>query len=139
MRTRGLDAGLKRLSADLGGFCRLWLHALQRTARADVASLFLRGEEGEHLEHMESLLAFVIAHLDRPEELIPVVRGIGARHAAQGIRAAHYAAIGEVFLLSLESWVGEEWSDNQAACWRGLFAQISAELLAAQRQLACAC
>lgn len=53
-------------------------------------------------------LAFAVAHLDRPEVLMPAARALATLHRAHGVPARHYDTAGAALIWTLEETLGPE-------------------------------
>ena len=51
-------------------------------------------------------LTFVVTHVDRPDDLLPMLAALGRRHVDYGVRPEHYAVAGEALLWTLDEGVG---------------------------------
>src|SRR5688572_19466764 len=51
-------------------------------------------------------LTFVVANADRADELRPMLAALGERHVRYGVRAEHYAVVGEALLWTLDQGLG---------------------------------
>lgn len=69
------------------------LFAIDPTTRP----LFHGDPQKQHLMLMSSL-GLVVTNLDRPEILMPLVQGMGTRHAGYGVTSAQYTSLGDALL-----------------------------------------
>ncbi|WP_270935389.1 globin family protein [Falsiroseomonas oryzae] len=72
-------------------------------------------------------IGFVVANLRTPESLLPAVAELGRRHAAYGVRAAHYATVGTALLATLEEGLGPHFTPAVRNAWAaayGLLAEV---------------
>ena len=51
-------------------------------------------------------LEFIVTHVDRPDDLLPMLGALGQRHVGYGVRPEHYAVAGEALLWTLDEGVG---------------------------------
>jgi nitric oxide dioxygenase len=70
----------------------------------------------------------VVVSLDRIETLLPVIRDMGRRHVGYGAEAAHYGQVGSALLWTLETGLGDAWSDDAAMAWTKAY-QMLAEVM----------
>jgi hemoglobin-like flavoprotein len=70
----------------------------------------------------------VVVSLDRIETLLPVIRDLGRRHVGYGVEAAHYGQVGSALLWTLETGLGDAWSDDAAMAWTKAY-QMLAEVM----------
>jgi hemoglobin-like flavoprotein len=79
-------------------------------------------EQGQKLTQM---LAAAVGMLNRPQQLIPALEGLGRRHAGYGVRDEHYATVGSALLVTLESILGEEFTEEVRDAWTALYEIVS--------------
>ena len=75
-------------------------------------------------------IGFVVAHLRRPESLLPAVAGLGRRHGAYGVRPLHYATVGAALLDTLAEALGPHFTPELRDAWAaayGLLARVMIE------------
>jgi hemoglobin-like flavoprotein len=71
-------------------------------------------------------LAFVVAHVDRPDELVAMLAALGRRHVGYGVRPEHYAAAGEALLWTLDEGVGALRTTEAREAWAVTYELIAA-------------
>lgn len=76
-------------------------------------------------------LGAVVNGLDAPEDVIPTVERLGARHVAYGAQAAHYPVVGEVLLWTLEQGLGEAFTPDVRDAWATAYGIVSATMIGA--------
>jgi nitric oxide dioxygenase len=64
-------------------------------------------------------------HIDSPGVLMPVLDGIGHKHVSLGIRAEHYAIVGEHLLAAIAEVVGEGASEELIGAWEAAYFQLA--------------
>jgi nitric oxide dioxygenase len=64
-------------------------------------------------------------HIDSPGVLMPVLDGIGHKHVSLGIRAEHYAIVGEHLLAAIAEVVGEGATDELIDAWSTAYFQLA--------------
>lgn len=62
-------------------------------------------------------LEFIVAHVDRPDDLVPMLAALGQRHVGYGVRADHYAVAGEALLWTLDEGVGALRTTEAREAW----------------------
>ncbi len=70
-------------------------------------------------------LAFVVAHLDRPDRLLPVIRDMAVRHVGYGVRREHYIPVGEALLWALEQGLGAAFTSELRAAWAEAYVTLA--------------
>jgi hemoglobin-like flavoprotein len=77
------------------------------------------------------MLRVAVNGLDRPAQLLPALRALGARHAGYGVRDAHYATVGEALLWTLEQGLGAAFTAEVRQAWTQTYAVLSTAMRAA--------
>jgi hemoglobin-like flavoprotein len=71
----------------------------------------------------------IVVSLDRIETLLPVIRDLGRRHVGYGVEAAHYGQVGSALLWTLETGLGDAWSDAAATAWTKAYQMLADVML----------
>ncbi len=71
-------------------------------------------EQGRKLMQM---IGVAVKGLDHPEELLPAVRSLGARHAAYGVSDADYDTVGAALIWTLETGLGAAFTPETKDGW----------------------
>jgi hemoglobin-like flavoprotein len=61
------------------------------------------------------------------------VADLGARHAAYGVQAKHYQAVGEALVASLAAHLGERWDESLEVAWRRAYNLVAETMMSAQQ------
>ena len=70
-------------------------------------------------------LNWIVDHLDDPETLVPAAQSLAIRHVRYGVTAEQYAAVGEALIATLRQGLGPDFSEEDEAAWRRVYAQLS--------------
>jgi hemoglobin-like flavoprotein len=62
-------------------------------------------------------VSLAVRFLDNVEELVPVLQELGVRHAGYGVVRAHYEAVTECFLWTLNTYIVSQMPNNNAIHW----------------------
>ena len=68
------------------------------------------------------------AHAPAPlacAQLVPVLKGLGARHAKYGVEAAHYPVVGSAFLKTLSVGLGDAYTEEVAAAYTAMWTVVA--------------
>lgn len=65
------------------------------------------------------------AHIDRLEEILPVVKGIAQKHRALGILPEHYPIVGENLLAAIKTVLGDAATDEIIEAWGKAYGVIA--------------
>ena len=84
-----------------------------------LAPMFEGIDLPEQRNKLIKAINMVVMSLDRIDTLVPNIRELGQRHAGYGVEDAHYGDVGAALLWTLESGLGDAWSDDAAVAWTG--------------------
>lgn len=73
-------------------------------------------------------LAFAVAGLKQPDQVLTAVRQLGQRHAGYGVRADHYATVGAALLWTLAQGLGEQFTPEVEAAWTALYTLVASTM-----------
>ncbi len=85
-------------------------------------------------ERLMQMIGGALRLLDRPAELLHVLRSLGGRHAGYGVRNSHYASVGAALILTLQQGLGDAFTDEVKDAWVDLYGVISATMMQAARE-----
>jgi len=74
------------------------------------------------------MLGYCLEKLDMPEELLPLVRQLGRRHVAYGVRERHYDTVGLALLWTLEKVFDKTFTPPLKEAWATLYALLAATM-----------
>ncbi len=98
---------------------------LQRPA---LEKLFKPSMEAQYLKLVD-MLTVIVSRLERIEEVTEEIRQMAVRHVAYGVKAKHYAAVGEALLWTLERGLGNDWTAATKQAWSECYAMLAAEMI----------
>lgn len=101
----------------------------------DLRHLF-SGEMAPQSRKLIEMLAAAVHLLDQPDRLLPVLRQLGARHVAYGVREADYATVGAALIWTLRQAVGETFTGDLEAAWVALYDLVARTMQAGAREQA---
>jgi hemoglobin-like flavoprotein len=96
-------------------------------ADPSVKPLF-RGDMIKQGEHLMETLRVAVAKLDDPEVLMPVLQGLGQRHAGYGVRDAHYDSVGVALLETLRQGLGVAFTEDVEEAWVEVYGVIASTM-----------
>jgi hemoglobin-like flavoprotein len=79
-------------------------------------------------------LALVVRGLSAPEQIVPAVRHLGARHAGYGVRPEHYQTVGAALLWTLEQGLGDRFTDEAKTAWTAAYTLLAGLMQEAMAQ-----
>ena len=89
-----------------------------------------KGDMAHQGRMLMSMLSSAVNGLTQLEALVPVVRQLGARHAAYGVRDEHYATVGMALLWTLEQGLGDDFTPDVRKAWIRAYAVLSGTMQA---------
>jgi hemoglobin-like flavoprotein len=96
--------------------------SLRRLFKGDMAS------QGERLMAM---IGAAIGLLEQPARLLPVLHGLGRRHAGYGVLPMHYDTVGSALLQTLRDGLGDAFTAEVEDAWRAMYATVAREMQSA--------
>ena len=84
-----------------------------------------RGDMTEQGRKLMQMLGVAVKGLERPEQLLPAVRALGARHVAYGVGERDYDTVGEALLWTLGRGLGEAFTPEVEAAWAEVYATLA--------------
>ncbi|MBK8286000.1 MAG: hemin receptor [Ahniella sp.] len=75
-------------------------------------------------------LGVVIASIDSPDALVPVLRQLGAAHRGYGAKTVHYQFVADALIAALSETLGPEWSPDMELAWQRLLQWVSMHMIA---------
>jgi hemoglobin-like flavoprotein len=61
-------------------------------------------------------------------QLLPVVRSLGARHVSYGVRDKDYDTVGQALLWTLRKGLGEAFTPDVEAAWSNVYAALASAM-----------
>lgn len=101
----------------------------------EVRPLF-KGEIGLQAKKFSDTLAWVMAHLEHPDELSREMRELGARHGGYGVKIDHYAPLGSALIWMFQQSLGDRFSSEMEESWLEFYAFLSFEMERGSREAA---
>ena len=99
---------------------RLFAHAPQ------LAGLFGASTMLTQQQMLMEMIGRAVQRIHRPDEIAPMLRELGARHAGYGVLPAHYELAGKALIEALALNLGECFSPEMRNAWLTVYQQIAA-------------
>lgn len=99
--------------------------ALRRLFKPDLA---------EQRDKLMAVLGVAVNGLGRIDALVPVLEGLGARHAGYGVRDAHYEVVATALLDTLAAGLGEAFTPTLRDAWTCAYTLLAAAMQAGARR-----
>ena len=90
--------------------------------------LLFKGNLTEQGRKLMQMIGLAVNSLDRMEQLLPVVRSLGARHVGYGVRDKDYDTVGQALLWTLQKGLGEAFTPDVEAAWRNVYATLASAM-----------
>ena len=100
------------------------------TADPSLRSMF-RGDMAAQGEALMRMIAAAVRTLDQPEHLMPVLRNLGRRHGAYGVKPQHYDTVGRALIATLEQGLGPAFDVATRQAWVAMYGLVSRTMQAA--------
>lgn len=82
-------------------------------------------QQGRQQSALARAVYAAAAHIDRLEEILPVVRQIGHKHRSVGVLPEHYPIVGKHLLLAIQDVLGDAVSDEVLQAWEKAYQRIA--------------
>ncbi|MBB5914121.1 NAD(P)H-flavin reductase [Nocardia transvalensis] len=126
----------KAVAAEEGGPEKLArsFYAILFTEHPHVREFFPAALEAQR-DRLVKAIAHVVDRLEEPERLLPFLAQLGRDHRKYGVRAEHYAAVGESLQAALRAYAGTElWTDEVERAWAEGIGVIADTMIGAAEQ-----
>jgi hemoglobin-like flavoprotein len=84
-------------------------------------------------QKLVTMLGTLIAGLNRPEQIVPLLSALGQRHTSYGVQDSHYATVGAALLWTLERCLGPDFTAEMREAWIALYFVVSRTMMAGAR------
>jgi hemoglobin-like flavoprotein len=79
----------------------------------------------EQKQKLMSTLAFAVAGLNRPEQILPIVRQLGQKHVGYGVQEQHYQTVGAALLWTLGQGLGDQFTPQVEEAWTAVYTLLA--------------
>jgi hemoglobin-like flavoprotein len=76
-------------------------------------------------EKLMNALKFVVASLNDPERIGPVVKHLGQTHTTYGVTAEHYDTVGTALIWTLKQSLGPDFTKDVEAAWLAAYTMLA--------------
>jgi methyl-accepting chemotaxis protein len=104
-------------------------------AAPDVEPLFAGADMKAQKSMLLGALVLLRRHLRDLETIVPILRGLGARHVAYGARPEHYPVVGAALIASMAEVAGEDWRPEHERAWTAAFDVVAGAMLEGAAEL----
>jgi len=95
-----------------------------------LKKMFPASMDGQY-KKMIDMLSVMVARLERVEELSTDISELARRHVAYGVKAWHYAIVGDALLWTLEQGLGRDWTAEVKDAWASCYQMLAGAMIAA--------
>lgn len=99
----------------------------------EVRPMFKR-EMGLQAQKFADMLAWMIAHLEQPDDLCKELGALGARHRNYGVSIDQYAPVGSSLIWMFQHTLGDRFTSEMEEAWLEAYAFISSEMERGSRE-----
>ncbi len=86
--------------------------------------LFKNDMDAQGMKLMQTI-GVAVAHLDRLDEVVPVVQKLGQRHAGYGVLPEDFNVVGEALLWTLEQGLGAAFTPEVRQAWATVYGVLA--------------
>ena len=90
--------------------------------------LLFKGNLSEQGRKLMQMVGLAVNSLDRMDQLLPVVRSLGARHVTYGVSDKDYDTVGDALLWTLRKGLGEAFTPDVEAAWSNVYATLASAM-----------
>lgn len=99
------------------------------TSNPRYRKYFAAGDEARRDQRTLEAATRVVAGLDRPGMLLPLLRKLALEYRKYGVREPHYRAFAGSVMTALERTIGEAWTYEAAAAWVDELTMVASAML----------
>ena len=100
----------------------------------ELRPMFSRTPLPEQSKKLLTMLSYIIAKLDKIEDILDEVAKLARRHNQYGVVDEHYAAVGSALLWTLQKGLGQHWNDELAIAWTEVYTTLANAMMEASRE-----
>jgi hemoglobin-like flavoprotein len=90
-----------------------------------------KGDMAAQGQRLMQMIGAAVNQIDRLDVLLPVLQGLGRRHAGYGVQPGHYATVGTALLQTLAQGLGDGFTPEAEAAWTEAYGVIASNMIAA--------
>lgn len=93
-----------------------------------VRKMFPKNMDEQYLKIMD-MLSSIITRLDKLDELSETIDAMARRHVDYGVKASHYALVGNALLWTLKKGLGADWTKELEDAWTTCYRILSTTMI----------
>jgi hemoglobin-like flavoprotein len=90
-----------------------------------------RSDPAQQRAKLMAALRTVVGALDRLEQVLPMLRDLGRRHARYGVEPEHYATVGAALIWTLEQGLGPDFTAATRRAWMDAYSLLAWTMITA--------
>ncbi|MEO6313621.1 MAG: globin domain-containing protein [Chitinophagaceae bacterium] len=99
-----------------------------------IRPMFRNGSVPEQSRKLLTMLSYIIAKLDKIEDILDEVTKLARRHVQYGVTDDQYAIVGSALLWTLQKGLGAHWNDELAVAWTEVYTTLAGAMMAASKE-----
>ena len=84
---------------------------------------------GKQRNKLKGMLASAVAGLSNLQNLVPILQGLGQRHATYGVQDEHYNDVGAALLATLEAGLGDDFTPEVKQAWTEVYGVMAKTMI----------
>jgi hemoglobin-like flavoprotein len=85
----------------------------------------------QQYKKLTDMLSFIVARLDKLEEVTGPAKELALRHVQYGVRPGHYKLVGDALIWTLEKGLGKDWNKELEEAWASCYSILSNTMIEA--------
>jgi hemoglobin-like flavoprotein len=102
------------------------------TADPSLKPLF-KGEMPEQGKKLMQMIGAAVGKLNDLPTLVPILQGLGKRHAGYGVEDSHYQTVGAALLKTLGQGLGADFTEEVKEAWTSVYTVMADVMVAAAK------
>jgi methyl-accepting chemotaxis protein len=102
------------------------------TADPSLKPLF-KGDMPEQGKKLMQMIGAAVGKLNDLPALVPILQGLGKRHAGYGVEDSHYQTVGAALLKTLGQGLGADFTEEVKEAWTAVYTVMADVMVAAAK------
>lgn len=102
------------------------------TADPSLKPLF-KGDMPEQGKKLMQMIGAAVGKLHDLPVLVPILQGLGKRHAGYGVEDSHYQTVGSALLQTLAQGLGSDFTEEVKQAWTAVYTVMAEVMVAAAK------
>jgi methyl-accepting chemotaxis protein len=92
-----------------------------------------KGDMPEQGKKLMQMIGAAVGKLNDLPALVPILQGLGKRHAGYGVEDSHYQTVGAALLKTLEQGLGADFTEEVKQAWTAVYTVMADVMVAAAK------